>query len=187
MGDWKKTFIEAEQERGGEAGLQNAEPVRIQVIHYVTVCLFCTGTILMISALCGILTLTGGWWAVVSGGCVGVEAVLAGAVVTWLGRGLSNTAIAQGYLVVGLLSVVSCVAQIVILILLAVLAPKLYASPRLPITSSQESMWAWVQFLGGAQGAMAVLLGGMVGGAIVVTSCCCKTPRDNVVGVYRPR
>ncbi|XP_064085297.1 uncharacterized protein LOC135200608 [Macrobrachium nipponense] len=53
----------------------------------------------------------------------------------------------------------SCVAQIVILILLAVLASKLYASPRLPITSNQESMWAWVQFLGEAQGAMAVLLG----------------------------
>ncbi|KAK7055045.1 hypothetical protein SK128_025677, partial [Halocaridina rubra] len=56
MSDWKKTFIEAEQDRG-EAALQNVEPIRLQVVHYVTVCLFVTGTILIISTLCGILAL----------------------------------------------------------------------------------------------------------------------------------
>lgn len=86
----------------------------------------------------------------------------------------------------GVLSVVSCIIQVILLCLLAALAPA-HVTPAPPPTPSEERMKAWTQFLGGAQGAMAVLVGGMVGVTIIVTSCCCKTPKDNVVGVYHPR
>ncbi|XP_045613810.2 uncharacterized protein [Procambarus clarkii] len=185
MSDWKKSFIEAEQEKA-EAELHNGEPIKVRVGLYVTVCLFIAGGVLIVSAIGGVFTLKGGWWLVCAGGCVGVEVVVAGGVVGWMGRGLSNTALAQGYLVVGVLSVVSCLLQLILLGLLAALTPT-YTTPAPPPTPTEERMKAWVQFLAGAQGAMAVLVGGMVGVAIVVTSCCCKTPKDNVVGVYHPR
>ncbi|XP_042232098.1 uncharacterized protein LOC121872981 [Homarus americanus] len=186
MSDWKKSFIEAEQEKA-ETELQHVEPIKLRVGLYVTVCLFIAGGILIVSAIGGFFSLKSGWWLVCAGGCVGVEMVVAGGVVTWSGRGLSNTALVQGYLVLGVLSVVSCILQMTLLGLLAAVTPTFEATPALPPTASHERMRAWVQFLGGAQGAMAVLVGGMVGVTIVVTACCCKTPKDNVVGVYQPR
>lgn len=87
----------------------------------------------------------------------------------------------SGYLVLGLLSAVSLTLQVILVGLLASQAQ--YA----PTSHAREGIEAWVQFVGGAQGAMAVLVGGMLGGTVVATSCCCKSPKDNVVGVYHPR
>ncbi|XP_045130457.1 uncharacterized protein LOC123515702 [Portunus trituberculatus] len=179
MSDSKKSFIEAEQEKG--EGMKLKEPIKQRVGLYVTVCLFVCGALLLLATLVGVLVLDVGWMLVLAGGCVGVEVVVAGGVVTCIGRGLPNTALAQGYLVLGLLSAVSLTLQIILLGLLASL-------PHYPPAShARGDIEAWVQFVGGAQGAMAVMVGGMVGGAIVVTSCCCKTPKDNVVGVYHCR
>ncbi|XP_071516884.1 uncharacterized protein [Panulirus ornatus] len=187
MGDYWKTFIEAEQQKtttreGGS--WHTGEPVaRLRVGLYVTVCLFLTGGVLVLSALVGVLTLRGVWWVIGPGGCVGLEAVLAGAVVTYVGQGLSNTALAQGYLVLGALSIVSFVVQMTLLALLAALGPAPSPAPL----GEQGAVQAWIQLLAGAQGAMAVLVGCMVGFSILVTSCCCHAPKDNVVGVYHPR
>ncbi|XP_050723987.1 uncharacterized protein LOC127002275 [Eriocheir sinensis] len=192
MTDWKKSFIEAEQEKteggggaggggSGDGGVRRSEPMKRRVGLYVTVCLFVCGVLLMLVTLFGGVVLNVGWMLVVAGGCVGIEVVVAGGVVTCLGRGLPNTALAQGYLVLGLLSAVSLVLQIILLALLVTLGH------HTPDSHTRAGIEAWVQFVGGAQGAMAVLVGGVLAGTILVTSCCCKSPKDNVVGVYHPR
>ncbi|KAK4324079.1 hypothetical protein Pmani_005264 [Petrolisthes manimaculis] len=180
MSEWKKSFIEAEQEKGSEERLRVEPGTSHRIGLYVTVCLFLTGIILILSTILGIVLLEGVWVVVVAGGCVGMSVMVAASVVTWLARGLVNTALMQGYLIIAVLSVASCVLQVTLLVLLSKISP---IPPNFPPTSHQETMRAWVQFVGGAQGAMAVLVSGMVGGAIVATSCCCRPPQDNVVGV----
>lgn len=91
-----------------------------------------------------------------------------------------------GYLVAGVLGIVSCIIQVTLLILLATFA-SVNTDPHMPlVTGSGDERWAWIQFLGGAQGAMAVLVGAMVAG-VMIMSRCGKTLRENVVGVYQPR
>lgn len=61
MSDWKKSFIEAEQEKV-EAEQQNGEPIKLRVGLYVTVCLFIAGGVLIVSAIGGFFTLDTWCW-----------------------------------------------------------------------------------------------------------------------------
>ncbi|KAK3861421.1 hypothetical protein Pcinc_032614 [Petrolisthes cinctipes] len=102
MSEWKKSFIEAEQEKGSEERLGGVVPASHTIGLYVTVCLFLTATILILSTILGIVLLEGVWVVVVAGGCVGVSVMVAASVVTWLARGLANTALMQGVEGVGI-------------------------------------------------------------------------------------
>ncbi|CAL4080271.1 unnamed protein product [Meganyctiphanes norvegica] len=184
MSDWKKSFIEAEQQSGGEEmDLQMSTHFRLRVIHYVNLCLFCTGSLLIIATICGIILVPQGHTFVIFGGLVGVVAMTAVGVVYCSGRGLTNTLLLQGYVVLGVLSVACSGIQLALIALLAALTPVYSRVPALIHTE----LWPWAQCLGGALAALGVVMGVMVVAAVIITTCVGHAPRDNTVQVYQPR